>query len=61
MSKAKWKFKERELTRAIRATQKAGVRDFIARATPTGAIEIEISAAAKKEPPPSGNEWDAQP
>jgi hypothetical protein len=57
MSKSQWKFKERELTRAIRATQKAGVRDFIARATPTGAIEIEVTAAAKEEPPPA-NEWD---
>jgi hypothetical protein len=59
MSKANWKWKERELTRAIRATRKAGVEDFVARATPTGAIEIAISASIKKESPASPtNEWD---
>ena len=51
MSRGPSKFSQRELTRAIKATQKAGVSDFIARVTPTGAIEIETSATAKKEPP----------
>ena len=41
MSRGKHLFKERELARLIRAAQKARVRDFTARVTPTGAIEIE--------------------
>ena len=48
MSKGKPLFKQRELARAIRAAQTAGVRDFTARVTPTGAIEIETRAT---EPP----------
>ena len=48
MSNGKQLFKQRELARAIRAAQTAGVRDFTARVTPTGAIEIETRAT---EPP----------
>ena len=48
MSNGKQLFKQRELSRAIRAAQTAGVRDFTARVTPTGAIEIETRAT---EPP----------
>ena len=52
MSKANHRFRERELTRAIRAAQKAGVHDFTARVTPSGAIEIETRAT--DPPPPDG-------
>jgi hypothetical protein len=57
MSKGNHRFKECELTRAIRATRKAGIEAFVARATPTGNIEIEISSAPQDEVPPA-NEWD---
>lgn len=44
LSKGKQAFKETDLARAIRAAQKAGLRDFTTRVTPTGAIEIESRA-----------------
>jgi hypothetical protein len=47
MSKGKNLFKQCELARAIRAAQSAGVRDFTARVTPTGAIEIDTRAATE--------------
>lgn len=57
MSKANWKWKERELTRAMRAARKAGVLDFTARVTPTGAIEIEARATEVTTKTIDSDEW----
>jgi hypothetical protein len=61
MSKAKWKFKEREFARAIRAAQKAGVANFTARVTPAGAIEIETRTTEPTALAADTNEWDDAP
>jgi hypothetical protein len=47
MSKGNHRFRECELTRAIRAAQKANVGACVARITPTGSIEIEIADTGK--------------
>jgi hypothetical protein len=61
MSRGNHRFKECELTRAIRAAQKANAGACVARITPTGSIEIEIAGdvpqdAASPTPP----EWEVK-
>ena len=60
LSKGKQAFKETDLARAIRAAQKAGVRDFTARVTPAGAIEIDMHTTEPTAPVADSNEWDAE-
>jgi hypothetical protein len=59
LSKGKQAFKETDFARAIRAAQKAGVREFTARVTPAGAIEIEMhTTVPTTNVIDASNEWD---
>ena len=57
LSKGKQAFKETDVARLIRAAQKAGVRDFTARVTPAGAIEIETRATEPSTKAIDADEW----
>jgi hypothetical protein len=58
LSKGKQRFKKTDVARLIRAAQEAGVRDFTARVTPAGAIEIEITTVPTTNVIDASNEWD---
>ena len=58
MSRGPATFRQRDLTAAIRAAEKAGKQVYRVRIARDGQIELITSQIADERDKPEGNEWD---
>ena len=57
MSRTKHAFKETDVSRALRAVQKAGMNASSVKITKAGEIEVEITGRPQAQDSPPASEW----